>query len=175
MKFISLLMTFCISLNVMAANGSIEGLEQAFNDYQYSITVDWNQEDESFKKEQTNLFFNELERLISQGLNNQDITDFVEKKVSNAKAFTHLQTEMNALALNATSAEDLAEILNNHSSDFYQQGASWTASRAQVAGIVIAISALFVYGVFFNLKFGCVQTIDGVKSYCTDDPSYNHF
>ena len=175
MKLVALFLSLCISLNVLAASTPSQGLEQAFDNYHYAITVEWDQEDAAFKEIQTNIFFASIETLISQGLTKEEISNFVASKVTDQKVLSNLETKMNSLAKVATSPAELAALLNSHSSDFYQQGASWEASRAQVAGIVVAISALFVYGIFFNLKYGCVQTIDGVKSYCTDDPSYNHF
>jgi hypothetical protein len=175
MKLVALFLSFCLSLNVVAASSPTQALEQAFDNYHYALTVEWNQEDATFKENQTNIFFAQIDSLFAQGLTSEEISNFVEKKVSDQKLLSNIKTNMNKLAMEAGSTADLAALLNANSADFYQQGASWTASRAQVAGIVVAISALFLYGIFFNIKYGCLQTIDGVDSYCTDDPSYNQF
>lgn len=175
MKLVALFLSLCLSLNVLAASTPSQDLEQAFDNYHYAITVEWDQEDATFKEIQTNLFFANIEKLISQGLTKEEISNFVASKVSDQKVLSNLEIKMNTLAKAATSPDELATLLNSHSSDFYQQGASWEASRTQVAGVVIAISALFVFSIFFNIKYGCVETINGVKDYCTDDPSYNHF
>lgn len=175
MKLVAMLLSFCISLNVLASSLPAQGLEQAFDNYHYSLTVEWDQSDVSFKEAQTNIFFTNLEALISQGLTNEEISNFVESKVSSQQMNSNIQTQLSLLASEASSSAELAKILSYSSTEFYQQGASWEYSRAQVATIIVAVSALFVFGVFFNIKYGCVQTIDGVKSYCTDDPSYNQF
>lgn len=175
MKFVAMFLSLCITFNVLAASVPAQGLEQAFDNYHYALTVEWDQTDISFNETQTNLFFTNLETLIAQGLTNEEISRFVTKKVSDQKVLTHIQTQMSSLANQASSSTELAKLLSHASTEFYQQGASWEYSRAQVATIVVAISALFVFGVFFNIKYGCLQTIDGVESYCTDDPSYNQF
>ena len=175
MKLVALFLSLCLSLNVVAASAPSQALETAFDNYHYAITVEWDQEDAAFKEIQTNIFFSNIEKLISQGLTFDEISNFMESKVSDTKVLSTIEAQMTSLAKDATSPSEIAALLNTHSADLYQQGTSWTASRAQIAGIVVAISALFVYGIFFNLKYGCVQTIDGVKSYCTDDPSYNQF
>lgn len=175
MKLVAMLLSLCISLNVLASSVPSQELEQAFDNYHYSLTVEWDQSDVSFKEAQTNIFFANLDTLVSQGLTNEEISNFVAIKISDKKILSHIQSQMSVLANKASSSTELAKLLSHSSTEFYQQGASWEYSRAQVTTIVVAISALFVFGVFFNIKYGCHQTIDGVESYCTDDPTYNQF
>lgn len=61
MKLTALLLTFCFSLNVMASTGTVQELERHLDEYQYALTVEWDQKDQSFYQTQMIM---ELSRLI---------------------------------------------------------------------------------------------------------------
>ena len=67
MRFVSLLVAFCFSLNVMASTGTIQELEKHMDDYQYALSVEWDQQDQAFYDAQTKVFFAKMATLISEG------------------------------------------------------------------------------------------------------------
>ena len=56
-----------------------------------------------------------------------------------------------------------------NAANFYARGANWNGFTVLRVGVITAISALFVYSVYFTVKYGCIQHENGVRSYCTDD------
>lgn len=153
MKMISMLLCFCFSLNVLAASN----LEEVYNDYQYSMTVEWDQKDQDFRNAKTEEFYKNMDALMASGLTTSEMMNFVEKKVSNKKAFE----EMKAQAAQANSTQELAQIFNQNMNSMYAQGASWNGSNFLPTAVIVVISALFVYSIFFTIKYGCKESVDG--------------
>ena len=155
MKFISLLIAFCFSLNVMAASGTIQELERHMDEYQYALTVDWDQKDEAFYDQQTQIFFERMETLIKAGLSQKDLELLIAKRMNNTKALEALKLKINLLAKNA-SAEDLVRVVKDANKDIYSQGASWngyTVVPVIVGGLIIAALA---YGFWWDANHECV-------------------
>ncbi|WP_408097106.1 hypothetical protein ACJVC5_18905 [Peredibacter sp. HCB2-198] len=155
MKFVSLLVAFCFSLNVMASTGTIQELERSIDEYQYALTVDWDQKDEKFYDEQTQIFFGKMEKLIQAGLSQKEIQTFVEKRVNNNKAVEALKLKISLLAKNASS-EELAQVVKEATKEIYAQGASWNGYVIfpWIAGGIVV--ALLAYGAWWDANHECV-------------------
>lgn len=158
MRFLSLIVAICFSMNVLASTGLNKALEEALDSYQYTMTVEWDQKDKDFYEKKTNEFYRELQNLMNQGLTKKDVMDLLNSKVKN-------KTELDALRLKAELAfsksanmDDLARLLSQDVAKMYSTGASWEAyyliSGAFVAGLV----ALLVYSIWFNANHVCVET-----------------
>lgn len=159
MKIISMILCLCFTANVFAASN----LEAVFNDYQYSMTVEWDQKDVNFKNAETEKFYKNLDALVAEGLTPNELMNFVSSKVQDKKALEALRLQ----ASKATSNEEVLSILSQNAGSLYNQGASWTGREVLVGGIVAAGVALFAYSVFFSIKYGCKETLeDGTVSYC---------
>ena len=155
MKFVSLLVAFCFSLNVMASTGTIQELERSIDEYQYALTVDWDQKDEKFYEERTQIFFNQMAKLIEAGLSQKEIQTLVEKRVNNNKAVEALKLKLSLTAKNVSS-EELAKVVKEATKDLYAQGASWNGYMVFpwiAGGIVIALLA---YGAWWDANHECV-------------------
>ena len=85
MRLISALLCFCLTFNVMAASGTVQELERALDEYQYSLTVEWDQKDAAFMTEKTEAFYQTLAVLMQKGLTEKEIMDLVAKKSKNPK------------------------------------------------------------------------------------------
>ncbi|MFL5785777.1 MAG: hypothetical protein ACJ76H_14260, partial [Bacteriovoracaceae bacterium] len=70
-KLFSLLLVLCFSVNVMASSTS--GLERAMDDYQFALTVEWDQKDQAVYQAKTDAFFAEMAKMIAdEGLTKED-------------------------------------------------------------------------------------------------------
>lgn len=156
MKIISLILCLCLSMNVLAASGHSLELENVFDDYTYAMTVEWDQHDADFKANQTRVLFDQLSNLMHSGLTSQDIQNFIESRTVLAP-----QAELALMANESTSINDLISKFDNHSFSFYNAGASWTGTEKLTGTLVVAFSALFVFGVYFSIKnCGGTQRLD---------------
>ncbi len=170
MKLISLLIAFCFSFNVLAAAGTIQELEKHLDDFHYTLSVDWDQKDQKFYENQTQLFFGKVKYLMdNDGLTAEQIIKLVEQKIPNKKTMEALKLKMSMIP-KTSSPEELARILSESTKDFYNQGASWNGVILipSVVGI-LAAAAIFGYAFWFDANHDCVRYEDGVVCYTQTD------
>lgn len=162
MRLISALLCFCLTFNVMAASGTVGELEKALDDYQYSLTVEWDQKDESFRTAKTEEFYAAMSDLMNKGLSQEDVLAVVSKKAKSSKEVEAIKLRMEMLAGKATSASDLANAITADARNLYASGASWEGSAILISvGIVAVIGAAIAYSVWFDKNHTCVATAQG--------------
>ncbi|MGE3610325.1 MAG: hypothetical protein AB7I27_12105 [Bacteriovoracaceae bacterium] len=159
MKIISFILLFCFTLNSFASTGSIQELEKVLDDYQYALTVEWDQKDQNVYQEQTKVLFEKLDELMSKGLSKQELKAVLEKKVQNAKTIEAIKLKL-ALLQNG-STQELFKVVTENRKDFYSRGASWYGGEnLQIAGGVLLLVAIIGYAVWFDNNYDCVATED---------------
>lgn len=154
MKMMSFIVLICFSFNVLASTGTVKELEKSFDNYQYAMTVEWDQKDMKFQEAQTNLFFQKIGSLVKSGLTTEEMEAFIEAKITNKEALAALQLKMNLLS-QANTPEELAQILRENSQDMYSRGASWNGDIVLWVG-GLAVVALIGYVVWFEVTHKCV-------------------
>lgn len=155
MKFLSLCLSLCISFNVLAA--PIQNLEESFDNFNYSMTVEWDQKDAQFQEQKTKEFQAQvLELMIQGGLSQGDMITFVEKKLANINVSEAIKLK---LALTPQmSPEELSMFLNQHMKDFYASGSSWIGDVDWgTVGIIAGAVVLIGIAVWFGASYDCVQ------------------
>lgn len=155
MKITSLLVMLCFTFNVLAGAGTVQELERQFDDYQYAMTVEWDQKDSKFQEAETMKFFDGVSNLMSKGLSTQEVMSMAEKKMGDKKALEALKLKL-TLAAKASSPEELSQILKVNSKEFYSHGASWNGSVVLTAGLVVLIVAVIGYSIWFDATHECV-------------------
>ncbi|MBA2404242.1 MAG: hypothetical protein H0V66_05685 [Bdellovibrionales bacterium] len=161
MRLISALLCFCLTFNVMAASGTVQELERALDDYQYALTVDWDQKDANFVTEKTEAFYLVLSQLMEKGLTQKEVMDLVAKKSKNPKEMDALVLKMELLTKQASSSDELALLMTKNANTFYATGASWEGYYIASIGIGIVVAALIGYSIWWDSKRTCVATAQG--------------
>ena len=155
-KLLSFLLVLCFSANVMA--GSSAGLERAMDDYQYALTVEWDQKDQKVYQAKTDAFFAEMAKLISQeGLSQAEVLAIAEKKMQNKAQLEALKLKL-SLAGKASNSAELAKILQDSVKGMYAQGASWNGDALLPIGIGLLVAAIVGYAIWFHATHECVAT-----------------
>ena len=163
MRFISALLCFCLSFNVLAASGSVQELEKAVDDYQYSLTIEWDQKDSKFMTEKTENFYKTLSSLMENGLTQKEIMDLVSRKTTNPKEIEAMAMRLKMLADGATSSSELAKLMAENSKNFYSTGASWEGYYYTTGGIILVVAALVGYSIWFESQRTCVATAQATQ------------
>lgn len=164
MKLLSLIICFCFTFNVMASTGTVQELERALDEFNYSATVEWDQKDQAFMNEKTEEFYQTLAALMNKGLNHDEVINVVAKKLRNPKALEAFKLKVSLLADKANSPEELANILTQNSKDLYASGASWEGTYIVISvGVVLAFAALIAYSVWWSNNHTCVETGTGTQ------------
>lgn len=156
MKVLSLFICLCFTMNVFAASN----LEDVFNEYQYALTVEWDQKDKSFMENETQKFYSNLKEL---NVSSEELMNFVETKIPDSQKLNDLKMQASV----ASSTEELVEILSHNQATLYRQGANWNGRTVLVGAAIVGVSALFIYSVYFAVAYGgCMETTDGMRKPC---------
>lgn len=155
MRFVSLLVAFCFSLNVMASTGTVQELERHMDDYQYALSVEWDQKDQAFYDAQTKNFFEKMSKLVAAGLTQDEVLKMVEAKTKNKVALEALKLKISLLSKNAT-AEELAAIVKESSRDLYSEGASWNGEVVFSVVIGLVVIGALAYSIWWSATHECV-------------------
>lgn len=179
-KLFSFLLVLCFSTNIFAA--STAGLERAMDEYQFALTVEWDQKDQAVYQAKTDAFFAEMAKLIaSEGLSKEEILSVAEKKMANKAQLEALKLKL-ALAGKVSSSQELGKVLQDSVKDMYAQGASWNGEAVLPILGGLALAALIGYAVWFSATHECVaydsrwechsyQNCDSYGDYCYSDSS----
>ena len=163
MRFISALLCFCLTFNVMAASGTVQELEKAMDEYQYALTVEWDQKNATFMTEKTEDFYQTLSLLMEKGLSQKEVMELVSKKSKNPKELESLTVRMKMIAEQASSANELAQVITEKSKSFYSTGASWDGYIIASIGVGVVVAALIGYSIWWSSKRTCVATAQGTE------------
>lgn len=155
MRFVSLLVAFCFSLNVMASTGTVQELERHMDDYQYALSVEWDQKDQAFYDAQTKNFFEKMSKLVAAGLTQDEVLKMVEAKTKNKVALEALKLKISLLSKNA-SAEELAAIVKESAKDLYSEGASWNGEVVFSVVIGLVVIGALAYSIWWSATHECV-------------------
>lgn len=173
MKFLTWILIFCFASQAMASTIR-EGLEAAMNEYEYEMVVEWDQKDAVKAQEFTQKFTEKLEALYQQGLSNDEVMKYIETRIVDKKQLASIQASAALSAKGGSSAQNIAQALQENMEKFGHRGASWTggvAYAAVISGLLI-VGALIVYQLVWNLKHRCVEAQMeehcGEETYCDD-------
>lgn len=169
MKIISILLTLCFSLNLFASTGAVQELESSLDEYQFAMTVEWDQKDEAFKNAQIDQLSAKVASLFKSGLSVQDVNFLVSKRFQNSKAAEAVKLKLALLGDQVTPA-NVAQVLKENSFGLYQQGASWNGETQMFISIGVAIVAIIAISVAYSkwkdANYECVEYAQA--DYCTD-------
>lgn len=168
MKLISALLAFCISMNVFAASGVLKEFESAMDEYQFAMTVEWDQKDLAFKNMQLEALNAKMGSLFAQGLTSADVNVVIDGRFKNSQAAAAAKMKVAMLGDKLTPA-NVVDVLKNSSEDIYSQGASWSGNTQYFVwgGVAIAIIAIAVaYSKWKDKNYVCTRT--AIADYCTD-------
>lgn len=158
MKILSWLLLFCMFTNAFAATGTIAELEQALNEYQYSMVVDWDQKDKAEAEKISKTFFDQMDVLFTEkNLSHAEVVKYIESRVKDPKKLADLKVKIEALTSRADSKAKLAKILSESLGSMEMQGASWNGGVSYALAItgILAVAVLFAYQIVWSLNHYC--------------------
>lgn len=167
MKILSLVLSLCITFNVLAASGTVSELERVIDSYQYSMTVEWDQKDQKFYDTKTDAFIAQVAQVIKkEGLTKDQVLAMSEKRVQDKQALEAMKLKMSLLDKNMSS-EELATALRDSSKEFYSKGASWNGKVAFIAPIAL-FAVIIGYFVWWDATHECVQYEEQYRCHTND-------
>ena len=144
--FKRLLTTLILScLFVVQANaGSNNSLRKAFDEFNYSVTVEWDQKDQKVYNAAVNKFQKVLKGLQAKGLTNEELVKFAKTRVLDAKLGKDLDTLMKTVEVNKMNESDARKYVLGTMDSTVSQGASWSGDGLVVGIVVVALILVIV-------------------------------
>ncbi len=142
-KFITLMMVVAI-FTVQAHASTQNGLKAAFDEMNYSLTVEWDQKDKSFYDAQMKKFMGQVRELQKQGLTNAQMVEFAKSQIKDQKVAKDLETAFSMITINKMSSEEASQYMIESMKRAYSNGASWNGDVLIYLAVGLLIVALAV-------------------------------
>lgn len=166
-KLITLMMVVSI-FTVQAHASTQNGLKAAFDEMNYSLTVEWDQKDKNFYEGQLKKFAGVVRDLQKQGMTNAQMVEFAKSQVKDAKVAKDLETAFSMITINKMSSEEASKYMMDSMKRAYSNGASWNGDVLIYLAVGLLIVALAV-----GLANGNITFVNGGGYYsCYDDCYY---
>ncbi len=156
-------MVFAITTTSAFANSHV-GLKAAFDELNYSLTVEWNQKDKAFYDAQMKKFNATLKELQAKGLTNAELIAFVKSEVKDAKVAKDMETAFTMIQLQKMNASQAANYMTETMKRSYSVGASWNGDAA----LYIGLGVLLVVVALSLAAGGVSGTGNGGGGYCEE-------
>lgn len=174
MKILSIVLSLCLTMNVLAASGTVSEFEKSLDNLQYSLTVEWDQKNQDVYEKLSQKFFDDMEHMMAnQQLTQEQIIAVLEKKVANKKALEAIKLKLSLMG--KVNESQLAEVLKESSKEMYTQGASWNGDV--VTPVIIGVAVLAIgYLIWFhathecnsyNTSYSCANTSEVYGTQCS--------
>jgi hypothetical protein len=135
--FLSMLMALTLSAQAMA--GSANSLKNTFDEFNYAVTVEWDQKDSAFYDQQVKLLESNLMALQEAGLENEELITLGLSQVKDS----NLQEEANEILQHISNDEisevEARDLLLSFQDKNYSQGANWSGNTVITAGVAVVV------------------------------------
>jgi uncharacterized protein YoaH (UPF0181 family) len=164
-KLITLMMVLSI-FSTQANAASQNSLKAAFDELNYAMAVEWDQQDKDFYQAQMQKFSNEIRSLQAEGLTNEELIAFVKSEIKDAKTARDMETAFNMISINKMSSEEASKYMLDSMKRSYAVGASWNGEILIYVGVAVLIVAVAV--ILSNSSSGSSYSGGGGGYYCRD-------
>ena len=142
-RFFTMVMVLAI-FTVQAHATTQNGLKAAFDEMNFSLSVDWDGKDQSFYEAQLKKITQNVRELQKQGLTNQQMIDFAKSEIKDARVARDLETAFSMITINKMSSEDASKYMLDSMKRAYSHGASWNGDALVYAAVGLLIVALAI-------------------------------
>lgn len=148
LRLLALVLSLAI-FSAQADSGVRGSLKSAFDELNYSLTVEWDQQDKDFFQQEMGKFQKTVSALRSQGLTNEELIEFMISNVKDEAAAADLKQFFELAQTQKLSPEEVEamtrEIMNRH----YHKGAAWIGTvliiGASLIVLIVGVTALILW------------------------------
>lgn len=161
-KLVTLMLALAFATTSFAGPNS--GLKAAFDELNYSLSVEWDQKDKAFYDAKMKQFTATLNDLKANGLSNAELIAFVKSEVKDAKVAKDMETAFTMISINKMSASEAANYMSETMKRSYSAGASWNGDAVLYIGLGVLLVAVGISVAMGGYTGGG----SGGGSYCRD-------
>ena len=162
------------SAQVYAQNAT---LDQAIQNLQFALTVEWDQKDSNFRNEVMKQFQIEVTKLEKSGMTREQILTELKTKVLDSRTAADLDKVIQLSKDQKVSKEEIRKIVTSNIERSQRTGASWQGDSAGtvIAAVVIVAIVVLIIVAASNSRSTTVYVDDGYyydDNYYYDDDYY---
>lgn len=137
-RIISLVMLLSF-VTVQANASTLNSLKLAYDELNYSLSVEWDQKDKEFYKEATKTFQEKIAELQKSGLSNEELVQFAKSTIKNENVKKDFETALNLVKVNLLSVEEARNLIVKTLEKSYSEGASWSSGGVIILSTVLLL------------------------------------
>ena len=155
--FVSVILFAFVTVQANAATNN--SLKAAFDQLNYSLSVEWDQKDPAFRQAQLTRFNETVAALQAQGLTNAELTEFALGQVKDQALSQELKSTFTLIQLNQMSAADARNlILEKVNQSVSNAGASWNGfAYISAAVVLVALIVVAAGGGYVAVGSNCYE------------------
>ncbi len=142
-KLVTLMIAVSL-FTVQAQAATQSGLKAAFDELNYSLSVEWNQTDKAFYEAQVQKFVGVVRDMKAKGLSNEDMMAFAKNEIKDGNAAKSIETAFNMININKMDAQEASNYMMETMKKTYSRGASFEGEVLMYLGIGVLVVALAV-------------------------------
>ena len=142
--FVSFLAFAFVSVQANAVSNN--SLKKAFDELNYSLSVEWDQKDRAFYDAQMSKFTGQVQELQAKGLTNAELMTFATANIKDAKLAKEVKNAMTLVQINKMSAKDARKLLLDTVGKNYSAGASWSNDGILYGALIVLLIVAVVAG-----------------------------
>ncbi len=140
-RFMTLVLAFSLfSMSAMATTQ--DGLKTAFDEFNYSVTVEWDQKDPSFFEAKKLELSQAIASLEAEGMTREELITFTKSQIKDASVLKDLNTALEAVSQNTMTSAQAQEFMMK--SIKATQGASWDGAVIYLTPVGLLVLILII-------------------------------
>jgi urease gamma subunit len=144
-KFLVSFLAFAF-VTVQANAVSNNNLKTAFDELNYSLSVEWDQQDRAFYDAQMAKFTAQVQELQAKGLSNAELMEFATSNIKDKNLAKEVQNAMTLVQINKLSASEARKLLLDTVGKNYSAGASWSSDGILYGALIVLLLVAAVAG-----------------------------
>lgn len=163
----TLLLAFAFVTTASASTVGAHSIKAAIDEFNFAVTVEWDQQDQAFYQAQMKKFLADLNTLRAQGVTTAEIIDVAVSTVKNEKLALEMKSILELIEVEKLSGADAQAMLLEAAKNNSSTGASWSSDAWVWIGPVLGIAILIA------LLSGGSSSGSGTGTTNPGGPTYN--
>ncbi len=138
----TLLLAFAFVTTASASTVGAHSIKAAIDEFNFALTVEWDQQDQAFYQAEMKKFLANLNTLRAQGVTTAEIIDVAVSTVKNEKLALEMKSILELIEIEKLSSEEAQAMLLEATKNNSSTGASWSSDAWVWIGPVLGIAVL---------------------------------
>lgn len=170
-KVLALVISYFLFMSSVVASAHAHDFKAAVDEFNFKISVLWDQEDKAFYLDAVKEFESKLNELKSSGLTNEDAFEVIAANLNNEQAKKEMLEFMQTISQQDLTEGELVNLIKDYSVSLQSTGANFNGSESigNVGGTLLVL-ALVGGAIFAGWKV--IDALAGVADDVYDDDDY---